>query len=295
MPDLVCICETWLNDTVLSSELLPGYSIFRRDRACKTGGGVPIAVKSDLQSIRHNDLERNATEMVVVEIFTCSKSLLLYTFYRPPGSNNVDLNHLNSSLRSNSESRCVLVVGDFNIPASLDWTDSSSPVNIGGNVIGDNFFNLMGDNFLFQLVHCPTHIAGNKLDLVLCNCPEVIDGVSTHSLGVTQFPSDHYIIDFSVRVKFHRANPVRRKVYDFKRGKFAELRSSLEHVPFDVAFSENIDEYWLASKDLFLTTVSEFIPIKTVKDTNSPHWMDSEDRHYLRKKYTGVGELQPTS
>ena len=81
--DLVCICETWLNDTVLSSELLPGYSIFRRDRACKTGGGVLIAVKSDLQSIRRNDLERNNTEMVAVEIFTCSKPLILYTFYRP--------------------------------------------------------------------------------------------------------------------------------------------------------------------------------------------------------------------
>ena len=225
--------------------------------------------------------------MVVVEIFTCSKSLLLYTFYHPPGSNNVDLNHLNSSLRSNSESSCVLVVGDFNIPA-LDWTDSSSPVNIGGNVIGDNFCDLMGDNFLFQFVHGPTHIAGNKLDLVLCNCPEVVDGVSTHSPGLSEFPSDHYIIDFSVRVKFHRANPVRRKVYDFKRGNFAELRSSLEHVPFDVAFSENIDEYWLAWKDLFLTTVSEFIPIKTVKDTNSPPWMDSDARHYLRKKYTAL-------
>ena len=47
--DLVCICETWLNDTVLSTELIQGYSIFRRDRACKTGGGVLIAVKSDLQ------------------------------------------------------------------------------------------------------------------------------------------------------------------------------------------------------------------------------------------------------
>ena len=140
--DLVCICETWLNDMVLSSELLPGYSIFGRDRACKTGGGVLIAVKSDLQSIRRNYLERNDTEMVLVEIVTCSKSLLLYTFYRPLGSNNVDLNHLNSSLRSNSESSCVLVVSDFNIPA-FDWTDSSSPVNIGGNVICDNFCDLM--------------------------------------------------------------------------------------------------------------------------------------------------------
>ena len=31
----VCICETWLNNSVLSSELLQGYSIHHRDRADK--------------------------------------------------------------------------------------------------------------------------------------------------------------------------------------------------------------------------------------------------------------------
>ena len=94
---------------------------------------------------------------------------------------------------------------------------------------------------------------------------------------MSEFPSDHYIIDFSIRVKFHRVKPVRRKVYDLKKGKFAELRSSLEHVPFDIAFSENIDEYWLTWKDLFLTVVSECIPVKTAKDTNSPPWIDTEE------------------
>ena len=66
--------------------------------------------------------------------------LTIYMDINPnPGpSNCLSCLYLNSSLRSNSESSCVLVVGDFNIPA-LDWTDSSSPVNIGGNVIGDNF------------------------------------------------------------------------------------------------------------------------------------------------------------
>ena len=41
---------------MLSTELIQGYSIFRRDRACKTGGGVLIAVKSDLQAIHCDDL-----------------------------------------------------------------------------------------------------------------------------------------------------------------------------------------------------------------------------------------------
>lgn len=94
-------------------------------------------------------LKETTTEVVAVEIVTSSKSLILYTFYRPPDLNNVDLLLLNSSLRSNSESSCVLIIGDFNIPA-LDWMDSSSPVNIGGNATGDNFCDLMGYNFLFQ-------------------------------------------------------------------------------------------------------------------------------------------------
>ena len=119
----------------------------------------------------------------------------------------------------------MLIVGDFNIPA-LDWSDPSSPVNIGGNAAGDKICHLMGDNFLFQLIDGPTHIAGNKLDLLLCNCPEVIEDVITHSPGTSEFPSDHYIVEFSIKVKFQRAKPVRRKVYNFNRGNFDELRST---------------------------------------------------------------------
>ena len=45
--DLICICEAWLNDSIFSSELLPGYDVFRRDRTERIGGGVLIAVKAD--------------------------------------------------------------------------------------------------------------------------------------------------------------------------------------------------------------------------------------------------------
>lgn len=102
--DLVCISETWLNESILDSEILPGYSIYRRDRAGKTGGGVLTAIKSDIQASRRSDLERDNTETVVIEIFTSIKSFILYAFYRSPDSNNDDLLQLDSSLRSNQES-----------------------------------------------------------------------------------------------------------------------------------------------------------------------------------------------
>jgi hypothetical protein len=80
--DVVCVCETWLNDSVLDSELLAGYSIFRRDRLGRTGGGVLVAVKDTIRTKRRYDLERNNVEFVVVELFQENmKSILLYTFY----------------------------------------------------------------------------------------------------------------------------------------------------------------------------------------------------------------------
>ena len=66
--DIVCICEIWLNATVLSSELLPGYFIFRRDRAEKIGGGVLVAVRDNLHATRRFDLEKENMEFVVVKL-----------------------------------------------------------------------------------------------------------------------------------------------------------------------------------------------------------------------------------
>ena len=52
--DVVAVTETWLNDNILDSEILShGYSIYRHDRdSSKRGGGVLLAVKQSIESIR---------------------------------------------------------------------------------------------------------------------------------------------------------------------------------------------------------------------------------------------------
>ena len=82
--DVVSVCEIWLNDCVLDSELLSNYSIFRKDRVGKTGGGVWIAVK-DTVRVKERNNERNKVELDrVVEHFKANnQSIILYTFYRP--------------------------------------------------------------------------------------------------------------------------------------------------------------------------------------------------------------------
>ena len=51
--DMVALTETWLNNDIDDRELhLEGYNIFRRDRCNQRGGGVLLAIKSDLHCIR---------------------------------------------------------------------------------------------------------------------------------------------------------------------------------------------------------------------------------------------------
>jgi hypothetical protein len=71
----------------------------------------------------------------------------------------------------------------------------------------------MKDNFLQQFIRGPTHIAGNKLDFLLSNSPEIIDNISTFTPVESKFPSDHYLVNFSLRLKFKRAMSVKRKSY----------------------------------------------------------------------------------
>ena len=73
---------------------------------------------------------------------------------------------------------------------------------------------------------------------------------------------------------------------------FNDLRDSLSRVPFEIAASADINEFWDNWKALFLSAVKDHIPIKTVRDTNSPPWIDTEVRHWIRKKYTALKKFR---
>ena len=104
------------------------------------------------------------------------------------------------------------------------------------------FCDLMGDNFFQQFIDGPTHIAGNRLDLLLCNCPEAIVNVSTLHPRELKFPSDHYVVaaEFEIRHKLKRAKGSKRLVYDYKNGDFDAFREALTTVPFNLAVSPDM-------------------------------------------------------
>ena len=153
----MCTCETWLNDTVLNNELLPGYSVFRRDRIERNGhGGVLVAVRENTHTTHRKDLERNDVECLVVELRTeCNKPTLLYTFYRPANCSPDVLHQLISSLQTTPESSCVILVDDFNLP-SINWSLDEPTLTINGGQLEESFCDLVDDNFVQQFFTGPS-------------------------------------------------------------------------------------------------------------------------------------------
>lgn len=55
-------------------------------------------------------------------------------------------------------------------------------------------------------------------------------------------------------------------MFYYKNGNFNDLKESLANVPYSLASSVDIDEFWANSKNLFSSAVKDHIPIKVVHD-----------------------------
>ena len=180
-----------------------------------------------------------------------------------------------------SEPTCTLLTGDFNFPA-IDclWILQAQPVP---EVIWKTSFSeLVGDYYPLQLISGPTLRDGNKLDLLLCNYPEII----RTSPDLHGYPTNHHILEFTIQEIFFRSQPIKRTFLDNNRGNLEQLQNALATTAFKDIPSENIDGHcW---KEWFFTHVKNSIPMKVVTDTNSPPWIDGEVRHLLRKMYAAL-------
>jgi hypothetical protein len=83
-------------------------------------------------------------------------------------------------------------------------------------------------------------------------------------------------------------------VYDFNNANFDSAREHLLDVPLNSAISDHsdVDKCWKAWKDLFLEAIDQFVPKRTVVDTNTPPWIDRDVKHMIKNKNTAVRQYR---
>ena len=67
-PDLILLCETWLNKQTPSISV-PGYNLIRKDQTKKVGGGVVILIKQGIKYKERRDLsDSTELECILIEL-----------------------------------------------------------------------------------------------------------------------------------------------------------------------------------------------------------------------------------
>ena len=251
------LTETWLSDSVLSSEITvntPDYSLYRCDRSGRHGGGVALLLREDLSGEILGTFDNGVVQLIVVKVHALNT--IFCVVYRPPDTTLAEfspalaeLDNLLSDLPAPTPN--LVLGGDFNFPKpSLEWhrvDDVLIPAVGGHHAEGDGdglrvrlqaekLVELAYRHHMTQEVDQVTH-GREVLDLLFTNNPELI-----HSIDTESFPlfTDHKVVTARVNYKLHKPPPKqqmflldsarRLRGLDFKAAPWQSIREELRKV-----------------------------------------------------------------
>ncbi len=290
-PKIISLCETRLNNSILNNEVLPddSYSIYRKDRTHRGGGGVLFAVHNSLKSKRRDDLlphSNSVIDMVVVELSLKGLSKMVWiTFYRSPSDNSVEtVNFLHDTLKSIRAAGItnICLTGDLNLP-NLD-TNGGFPSDT--NFRSHLYYDIFLEFGLEHKVHSPTHKAGNVLDLILTNIPEKFSRVYVED---DVFDSDHWVVNFSLNIKGCIKPRVPRKVFNYKKANWARFKQDIVSSDLNTLVEDDtldLDSICQSWSDKILNLAKLHIPVIRIKISSSPPWVDEEVLNLSKRKET---------
>ena len=288
--DVVALSESWLThcvpDQVISlSGFLPP---FRCDRA-RPYGGVAVYVSNRLNATRLPALEFDGIESVWLSIDVGGKSILLGTYYRPPGQLASERDQFILRLSNSIEmaqqlkSSALFLVADFNDRCS-SWHSSHDRSELGLDL-----YNVFLSHNLQQLIDSPTRYSpvtgtDSLLDLIVTDAPAY---VSDSGVWPPIASSDHSTV--FCRIKFHlEKNPsFKRHVWLYDQADIVGLNQSLINIPWYTWYDQslNMDNVWAKWSTSFLNSCKQFIPNRDiiVRPKDKP-WVDRQLKALLRRR-----------
>ena len=119
--DVIGVTETWLSESDGDEYNISGYTLYRKDRQDRRGGGVALYIRNSLDAqVLNLDKENNAESIWVRIMDTNSKGIIIGACYRPPNSDAEQNNLLYNDIRNACRKGEAILMGDFNFP-HIKW------------------------------------------------------------------------------------------------------------------------------------------------------------------------------
>ena len=249
-PDLICITESWANANIGDGEInMNGYTVFRRDRKNRIGGGVLLYVKNNIKAIHRTDLENDECEMVWCELLNGKEKTLVGVCYRSPGSS-VEEDRALFRMLGNVKDSKAMIVGDFNF-GDINWERQEATGQ------SKEFLDSVNDNFLYQHVNEETR-GRNILDLVLSSEENMVVGLE---VGEPFGTSDHRVIRWTLAVG--KDMDRKKKVLNYFGADYDKIREKAKDIKWtELLDVTDIDQAWENFKRAIDQLKTEHIPVK---------------------------------
>ena len=270
--DILCLCETFLNQEFCDDELkVNGYDFIRKDRQTH-GGGLIICIKSYLSFTHHVDMESNDLESIWVEFkHNKQKSFYISYCYRPPSST-IDwiAKFENNIEKAISDNREIMILGDLNfnlLPEQQSATKS--------------WMRMINARNFQQLITKPTRvtdISETLIDHVYSNIPENVSENAVPNFCL----SDQFPVCFTRKMNSSCPNgPIHKTINYRDTKKFDEtlFLQDLENRPwFMVNSSTDANEALEIFTTLFMSALQSHAPKKSrrVKHHVQPNWINPQ-------------------
>lgn len=300
---IIIFTETWLNLTVKKEILHDQYTVYRKDRdmtsisrTASQGGGVLIAVRSNMKCELYTNNLMTDLEAICVRIPLTSGQIYIYCLYiQPTASIDIYRSHvaaIKQLMSDKSISDTILIFGDFNFGNSVSWQENDtgfdfSPIfgesqSIKSTIARETIDSLF-DNELLQISSFQ-NTSGNVLDTLFTNVPEL------STVELAEFPllppakSDKCHVPIMCTLECTPAliqSDDGGSIYCFRKANFNDIREYLSGFDLSgiIESSSNLNETVATLYDVLRETIDKFVPKSSIRCSNKPKWHDKQLTH----------------
>ncbi|KAF0308377.1 Proteasome subunit alpha-type 7-like [Amphibalanus amphitrite] len=267
--DVLCLSETWLTEAMDNCTLVfPEYTVTRKDRRGRSGGGVAILHRSSLSTeLLTVPSAGSALETVWIRL-TGRRQIIFGAIYRPPsGPVAPVIEDLHDQLAYVvSKEKPVYILGDTNF-------DVNQPAKTGVREYGQ----LLHDFSLHQLITTPTRPGPNPslIDHMITNRPDL---VSDPRVLVSNI-SDHDLIAASVAGVKSRHQPRTVTIRSTRHLSQDALCLDLLQADWTPVYqAETVAAKWDAWRSAWTPLIDRHMPVRQIRTRHQPQpWLHDED------------------
>jgi hypothetical protein len=261
-----------------------GYTLFRRNRFGRRGGGVCMYFANIVLSnfkIQPISVDFRGIEALFLGVHSKTVSFVLGCVYRPPSSSISDDKILIDFIKGLADtSQKIFIFGDFNMPDLLWPLDSSGPFSNSSQLMADLIIN----SHLCQLVSEPKRFRPNQtpstLDLIISSDDNSLTKLKYLSpIGI----SDHVTLGIELQIY----SCPRLKTVSFERTvvEWAAVNQHLSVVDWKSLLSNtSMTHNWNVFKTTLQDTIAQHTTRVTFKRSSKKPWIDSKILKLIRKK-----------